>query len=86
MSMIIARSYVHGNNRLFLWILVLPNPVVRRASRGVHFSIFTINIIDVHKLFLSGDDLNEFIKCFNYIIIKMLTDMIRGTPLDLFYR
>lgn len=67
-------------------ILVLPNPVVRRASRGVHFSIFTINIIDIHKRFFSGDDLNEFIKCFNYIIIIMLTDMIRGTPLDLFYR
>lgn len=67
-------------------ILVLPNPVVRRASRGVHFSIFTINIIDIHKPFFFGDDLNEFIKCFNYIIIIMLTDMIRGTPLDLFYR
>lgn len=67
-------------------ILVLPNPVVRRASRGVHFSIFTINIIDIHKRFFFGDDLNEFIKCFNYIIIIMLTDMIRGTPLDLFYR
>lgn len=67
-------------------ILVLPNPVVRRASHGVHFSIFTINIIDIHKRFFFGDVLNEFIKCFNYIIIIMLTDMIRGTPLDLFYR
>lgn len=70
MSMIIARSYVHGNNRLFLRILVLPNPVIRRASRGVHFSIFTINIIDVHKRFLSGDDLNEFISVLIILSLK----------------
>lgn len=83
--MIIVWSYVYGNNRLFLWILVLLNFVVRCVLCSVYFLIFIINIIDVYKCFFFGDDLNEFIKCFNYIIIKMLIDMIRGILLDLFY-